>query len=275
VVPPFAAAPPAGPARGDGSSPPQHSLVHAGGITGAGNQGKAHASYSMGMRQKLFARYGGEAGAAHGIALLNRSVGRAEAGLLRSSLFCLAPSGDGFGIRLSKAVLAGCLPLVAQPLTVQPLEDQLDYAAFSRRLELDELDEVPRLLREAAPRVREMRASLKTVRNAFHWAPVAAQPAAPPAAPPAAAPATERGDAYAYTLLTLCQRAVELRGALRAAGASCAPLARGLPGAAERRRWPGWFPTALRRATRAVQAERRAAFLRAGGELVSAQVVSR
>ena len=75
------------------------------------------------------------------------------------------------------------------------------------------------------------------------------------------------GLAYNYTLLGLCHRAHELRGGLRAGPhASCAPLARSLPGADEARRLPTWYPPALADATRRAIAARRAAHgMRGGG----------
>ena len=65
------------------------------------------------------------------------------------------------------------------------------------------------------------------------------------------------GLAYNYTLLSLCHRAVELRGRLKAAGATCQPLAAGLPGGRATRRWPHWYPPALERAARAAVRARR------------------
>ena len=35
-------------------------------------------------------------------------------GEMGRSLFCLAPSGSGFGNRLKLAIMAGCIPIVVQ-----------------------------------------------------------------------------------------------------------------------------------------------------------------
>ena len=70
------------------------------------------------------------------------------------------------------------------------------------------------------------------------------------------------GLAYNFTLLALCHRAVELRGRLKAPGATCQPLADGLPEARATRRWPHWYPPKLREAAMAAQEVRRR-----GGEM--------
>lgn len=46
---------------------------------------------------------------------------------MRSSQWCLATAGDGWGTRLAEAVLAGCVPLIAQPAVLQPFEDVIPY----------------------------------------------------------------------------------------------------------------------------------------------------
>ena len=44
---------------------------------------------------------------------------------------CLAPSGDGWGIRLAKSVLSGCVPVIIQPSVRQPFDDLLNYSKFA------------------------------------------------------------------------------------------------------------------------------------------------
>ena len=86
-----------------------------------------------------------------------------------------------------------------------------------------------------------MRRDLEAVRPAFIWD-------------------ETLGLAYNYTLLSLCHRAVELHGRLRAGpNASCAALAAALPLAKPRRRVPAWYPPAVRQASQALMRERRCA----------------
>jgi hypothetical protein len=120
------------------------------------------------------------------------------------------------------------------------------------------VERLPRLLRELTPaKLAEMRATLASVRAAFVW---------------------ERdGLAYNLTILSLCRRAVELRGALKAGGGCNAahaphPTAASAPtssSAASLRRMalagekpPVWWPPALVRVVERLKAERRARFAR-------------
>ena len=86
-----------------------------------------------------------------------------------------------------------------------------------------------------------MRRMLEVVRPAFIWD-------------------EQMGLAYNYTLLSLCHRAIELHGRLRAGpSASCTALAAALPLAKPHRRVPQWYPPAMRQATEALMRERRCA----------------
>ncbi|MEW5298035.1 MAG: hypothetical protein WDW36_001199 [Sanguina aurantia] len=53
---------------------------------------------------------------------------------MHTSKFCFAPSGYGYGMRLSTAMLNGCIPVVIQDHIVQPFEGELHYHEFSVRL---------------------------------------------------------------------------------------------------------------------------------------------
>ena len=95
--------------------PYKYLLVHAGGIYGP--QGVSHSRkswqssrYSQGMRQELFERY--PRAHPHGIYISERRV--PDSTFLESKT-CLAPTGEGWGVRLIKSVISGCVPLVAQP----------------------------------------------------------------------------------------------------------------------------------------------------------------
>ena len=66
---------------------------------------------------------------------------------MHDSLFCFAPYGHGFGVRVSLAVMAGCIPVVIQDNVVQPLEEFIPYEEFSIRLNNNDIHHLPYLLR--------------------------------------------------------------------------------------------------------------------------------
>ena len=86
------------------------------------------------------------------------------------SRFCLAPTGGGFGDRLTQAMRYGCVPLIIQPNVTQPLEDILPYETFSLRVGLDDVPRLPEILGAVS---RSQHASLlRGVRNfspLFNW----------------------------------------------------------------------------------------------------------
>ena len=223
--------------------PFQYSLLHVGGIWGAGNHGSRRISfYSQGMRQALYMRFGDERGRPFGIWMQNRSM-RSEllAYKTKHSKFCLAPSGHGWGMRTGKNAVLGCVPLIAQPYVVQPYEMILPYEQFSRRIAFEEIPSVVRIVNVSDEEVHQMRQRLKRVRRAFMWR------------------VEGGGTAYNHTILHLCHRALELRGYLKAGpSADCSPLAKGLPDASATQRMPKWFPAPLAAATLRLQAQRRA-----------------
>ena len=224
--------------------PFEHTLLHVGGIWGAGNHGTRKVSfYSQGMRQALYLQWGDSKGEAHGIWIRNRSMASDQlAHKTQRSKFCLAPSGHGWGMRTGKNAVLGCVPLIAQPYVVQPYEMLLPYETFSRRVAFEEIPQVPSIVNVPDEEVREMRRRLVRVRRAFVWR------------------VEGGGHAYNHTLLHLCHRALELHGALKGGpSASCAPLAAGLPDSSATQRMPKWFPKPLAEVTLQLQAERRAA----------------
>jgi len=162
-------------------------LVHAGGIWGWHNRGPQRPTgYSLGMRQVLWSQWGGDAGKAHGLLVSNSSIPDAK---WSESRFCLAPAGDGWGIRIGKSAKLNCLPLIAQPYVMQPFEDLLNYDNFSVRVEMAEIERLPEILHSFdGQRIAEMRRSLELVRPAFMW----------------------DGLAYNYTILALCHRFAQL-----------------------------------------------------------------
>ena len=245
VVPPYMRASSA--AAPETTRRANHTLVHSGGIWGPGNVGAHRVStYSAGMRQRVFLQFG--EGRQLGMRILNGSVRDASSFLMDAKL-CLAPSGNGFGMRLSQAILANCIPLLAQPLIVQPFEEILDYSAFSARLDRpDEVSQIPQMLDlidEA--RVAAMRERLAIVERAFLWDP-------------------PHGLAFNYTVASLCRRAVELRGSLKTGVQSCGSLIYALPTARPEPTMPKWFPANVREAVRILRSERRRAYDSASGD---------
>jgi hypothetical protein len=187
-----------------------------------------------------------------GILVVERRVPEST---FQESKLCLAPSGEGWGVRLSRSVQGGCVPLIGQPMLEQPLETLLDYDAFSLRMGHGDAADLPTRLGDTAlppTTLHAMRRALAPARRALEWR------------------ASHGGLAYNLTVLALCHRAVQLRGKLHAPDASCEPLAHavlplvGLSPRAVRERaahgvTPAWYPRALVNVTEHLQKQRRAA----------------
>ena len=126
---------------------------------------------------------------------------------------------------------------------MQPLEEILPYPTFALRIDrFEALGKVHASLSAVSdPRVAAMRRAGRRVRRAFSWT-------------------RGRGLAYNYTILRLCQRAIELRGRLRARGAAgCQVHAAGLPAAHPSPRPLRWLPPQLAEASDRLATERRQA----------------
>jgi len=214
-------------------------LVHAGGIWGWANTGsRVRSSYSMGMRQRLFELYGDPA-AANESGILISSKYLSDAVWSRTR-FCLSPAGIGWGIRLSQALMRGCVPLIAQPFVVQPFETLLHYADFSARVMMEDLPTLPTSLRSLQAKHATMQAGVKEAQIPFDW--------------------SDDGKAYEYTLVALCHRLTQMRGGQgriseSADGHACSLASNAMPESHRRRAGerlvsPEWFPPRLREATR-------------------------
>ena len=92
-----------------------YTLAHAGGVWSWKNVGTRQPGYSQGVRQALWAQFNGSAHQELGLPMLLTTARIDESDWLNSAL-CLAPSGEGFGQRVSKFALLGCVPLIAQVL---------------------------------------------------------------------------------------------------------------------------------------------------------------
>lgn len=115
--------------------------------------------YSMGVRQSIFRRYN-----ATPRFFLRDLRGDSVKGkhkaldpkqyleVLRSSKFCLAPSGMGFSTRTYESVAQGCVPLIIQDEPVsntsvdQAFASLLPWHRFSLRLQQSDIPHLPRLL---------------------------------------------------------------------------------------------------------------------------------
>lgn len=265
--------------------PWEHLLVHAGGVYGPGGVRPAAGArlttngpawrasrYSQGMRQELFEAFPPSSGMpspARGTAHLGKRPGGSGGGgggggilisdrrvpesTFSSAKFCLAPTGEGWGVRLVKSVHTGCVPLVSQPWVAQPFEDLLEYESFSRRLEYGEVASLRAALSDESipPRALwAMRHALAPASRGLEWRPRLG------------------GLAYNLTVLALCHRALQLTGALKARGGSCdnygrevlrlvGVSARGMRARARRGAFPGWWPAGLRNATARLVMQRR------------------
>ena len=224
-------------------------VVHAGGVygPGAGSATKRETRYSQGIRQQLLQTFGARKPP------IFIAEGRVPDQVFTDAKLCLAPTGEGWGIRLVKSLQSGCVPLIAQPYVEQPFESLIDYPAFSRRVGYTEVASLPSTLSDASLPPAElirMRLRLQSASRALDWR------------------AHSGGLAYNFTILSLCHRAVQLRGSLRARGASCEALARALlplsgagPEETRARAAEGmpipWHSMALREATRELGALRR------------------
>ena len=133
--------------------------------------------------------------------------GHWKIGELRSADFCLAPSGWGYGWRTYLSLVAGCIPVIVQPLIHQAFQDLLPYGDFSLRFSPEQIPRIPELLRQL-PRHRlcEMRRSGRVYRRAMVWQP-------------------PHGRAYDFLMGSLCRRALHLsakRGDVHPSWADCA-----------------------------------------------------
>ena len=162
-------------------------------------------AYSEGVRQLVWKYHRNRTGF--------RIVSRSQSYVAdwSESQFCLAPQGVGWGVRLSWAIGAGCIPLLASSEVTPWFDDAIDYNRFALTAvpKLDGLrHELPFLLGKlSASRRAEMQRSVWRHRDLFLWG----------------------GHAFHMTMHELCLRAARLRKGPRAKVA-CAQL---LPHAAE------------------------------------------
>lgn len=120
--------------------------------------------YSHGVRQLLFKLWARDP--------RFKFVARAPDDNFDHAHFCLAPLGGGYGNRLAKALLHGCIPLIIQPGVTQAFEDALPYERFSLALEPYKLHRLDDILAYHAGDQERMRSTARAacdVRPAFVW----------------------------------------------------------------------------------------------------------
>jgi hypothetical protein len=89
---------------------------------------------------------------------------------MRRAVFCLAPSGHGWGVRITYAMLTGCIPVVIQDGVRQPFDDVLPYWRFSLRLAQADVPDLERILRAVPPAdVAELQAGVERYFPYFVW----------------------------------------------------------------------------------------------------------
>ncbi|WIA23466.1 hypothetical protein OEZ85_000212 [Tetradesmus obliquus] len=141
--------------------PAERLLFFAGGIR------HGDPSYSHGVRQELHTRFG--RGQHPNITI---HEGRCEnySAALQGSKYCLAPSGHGWGIRLSQYMIQGCVPVIIQDDIYQAWEDLLPYADFSVRLPMSRIAALPELLASIPDAdYLQLRAGVAKYWRAFVW----------------------------------------------------------------------------------------------------------
>ncbi|MEW5312012.1 MAG: hypothetical protein WDW38_003676 [Sanguina aurantia] len=94
---------------------------------------------------------------------------------MHTSKFCFAPSGYGYGMRLSTAMLNGCIPVVIQDHIVQPFEGELHYSEFSVRLGHADIPHILPILRAISDaECAHMRLQMARHWKHFVWGPTGA-----------------------------------------------------------------------------------------------------
>ncbi|KXZ50252.1 hypothetical protein GPECTOR_17g890 [Gonium pectorale] len=148
---------------------------------------KVDMAYSAGVRQGLLALFKDNPREDLNI---NRVGGVAA---MLSSRFCFTPMGFGWGIRLSQAMLAGCVPVMTHDHTWPTLWDVLPYERFSVRVSRHNLHRLLDLIESITPeQLAKLQDGLAEYYRAFVWQ-------------------TEAGGlAYNYTMLSLHRRLLNM-----------------------------------------------------------------
>jgi len=109
----------------------------------AGGVRRDQPDYSNGVRQEFHSLFGA---GQHPDVTIHEGPIAGYVEHIRSSRFCLAPSGYGWGIRLSQLMAQGCVPVIVQDGVSQPWEDMLPYEEFSVRIPQRRIPQIAALL---------------------------------------------------------------------------------------------------------------------------------
>ncbi|KAL4427764.1 hypothetical protein ABPG75_001853 [Micractinium tetrahymenae] len=113
---------------------------------------------------------------------------------LRSTKFCLAAYGHGWGNRLLQAMMTGCVPVIVQEHVLQFYEDVLPYELFSIRLNNADLPQLREILRSVTDeQYRRLLENVLRYHRAFSWTVEAG------------------GQAFEYTILSLRRKYLNLK----------------------------------------------------------------
>jgi hypothetical protein len=113
----------------------------------------------------------------------------------REATFCFTPYGDGWGNRIVHVMQGACIPVIVQDHVYLPLEDVLDYSAFSIRMRVEDMPNLLEVLRQVTPeQIKRYREEMFKVHKAFSWV------------------RTFDGQAYEYTIKSLRRKLTNLWG---------------------------------------------------------------
>lgn len=93
---------------------------------------------------------------------------------LRNATFCLAPSGWGYGWRVSISLAMLCIPVIIQPLVEQAFHEMLPYRRFSLRFAPADIPVLPEVLKHIArnrSRICELKQSAARYYRTLLWEP--------------------------------------------------------------------------------------------------------
>lgn len=137
--------------------------------------------YSFGVRWEIYRRFHAEPGFnLRATDLLPPPPHRSNDDQMLASVFCLCPSGTGWGMRVFHSAALGCIPVIIQrddsntyPPVLQAFEGLvLDWSAPAVRLEYSDLPNLPNILRRLAANstaLKEKRRALASMWTRLLW----------------------------------------------------------------------------------------------------------
>eukprot|EP00898_Chlorokybus_atmophyticus_P006219 jgi/Chlat1/6599/Chrsp46S06103 len=121
-------------------------------------------TYSDGVRQELKKLFVNK----EGYVIVNRANDYVRG--FQTSVFCVAPTGWGWGDRLTLAIVNGCIPVIIQDHTRQAFEGYLPFRKFSIRVAKQDMAKLPEILDAVGTRqIERMQRWLESVWRYFIW----------------------------------------------------------------------------------------------------------